>query len=356
VVNRASAPANVLLVTSGGKFLELALSLLPSVTLYKVAPADYKPSETINGAAVDLTVFDAGTPPDLLKNLPAGNLMLVAPQASSGVITVTGVITDPVLSVTAAEDQSAGGTDSAQGSRDPLLRFVQLAPVHIAKAARMEVPQWGRPVLSSDKGPLIVAGEDGQRKIAVLAFDLHDSDLPLQTAFPLLVRNLVTYLLPDPAGGLPALAEPGDAVGIEAIGEHVDRIVVEDPTAHQWSYPVEQARGRIAFAETSQPGVYYVSYYAGEQLLGQEAFAVNLFLKDESMVGPNSTPGLPEGKLVASVQAEAQSGFKRELWPLVAIAGFLLLLLEWVYAQRIAIRRAVTEWRTRRALRSADRI
>ena len=40
VVNRASAPGNVLLVTSGDKFLGLALSLLPTVNLYKIAPAD----------------------------------------------------------------------------------------------------------------------------------------------------------------------------------------------------------------------------------------------------------------------------------------------------------------------------
>jgi hypothetical protein len=353
-VNRASAPANVLLVTTGDKFLELALALLPSVTLYKVAPADYKPSETINGAQVDLTVFDAGTPASLLKNLPPGNIMLVAPEASSDIITVTGVISAPVPSISATEDASASQTDANQGSRDPLLRFVELAPLHVAKAVHLEIPRWGRQVLSSDKGPLIVAGEEGQRKLAVLAFDLHDTDLPLQTAFPLLMRNIITYLLPDPAGGLPAEIAPGTSVGIDASSPDVDRIAVEDPSAKERTYALDKGRGRVAYAETGEPGVYYVSYYAGEQLIGQEAFAVNLFLKDESMIGPNPTPGLPRGAAPASSNVEG--GFRRELWPVVALAGFALLTLEWAYAQRMAVRRALTEWRTRRAVSRADRV
>ncbi|MEA2574205.1 MAG: hypothetical protein QOH93_1503, partial [Chloroflexia bacterium] len=59
-VNRASVPANVLMVTDGNKFLELSLALLPNVSLYKVAPADYDPGATLDGVPFDLTVLDAG--------------------------------------------------------------------------------------------------------------------------------------------------------------------------------------------------------------------------------------------------------------------------------------------------------
>ena len=34
------------------------------------------------------------------------------------------------------------------------------------------------------------------RRIVVLAFDLHQSDLPLQVAFPLLISNIIGYLAP----------------------------------------------------------------------------------------------------------------------------------------------------------------
>src|SRR5207244_3324362 len=129
------------------------------------------------------------------------------------------------------------------------------------------------------------------------------------------------------------------SVGIDAVSPDVDRVVVEDPAAKDWSYPVGQDR-RVAFGETSQPGVYYVSQYAGAELVAQEAFAANLFLHDESMIAPNQAPGLPEARPAAQpdqAQLAGQLKFRRELWPLAAFAGLLLLLLEWLYAQRMAL-------------------
>jgi hypothetical protein len=200
-------------------------------------------------------------------------------------------------------------------------------------------------------------GQQAERKLAVLAFDLHDTDLPLQTAYPLLMRNLVTALLPDPAGGLPVSIAPLDAVGIEAASAKVDRIVVEDPDAVEHTFPVAADRPRAAFGDTQMLGVYYVSQYTGSDLVAQEAFAANLFLRDESMIAPTPKPELPEGQSAASGAPgeTAQEPFRREIWPFVALVGLLLLLLEWAYAQRIALRRAITEWQTRRALKQADR-
>ncbi|MFL5734033.1 MAG: vWA domain-containing protein [Chloroflexia bacterium] len=360
VVNRSSAPANVLLVTPGNTFLELALSLLPTVNLYKVAPGEYKPAGKVDGAPVDLTIFDAGITGTLLSALPVGNILLIDPPAANPVISVTGVITDPIPSTGSFSTVDSVAGDPAAVPTDPLLRYVDLSQVHIASAAQVETPKWGRVVLSSDKGPLLVIGDESARKVAVVAFDLHDSDLALQTAFPMLVRNLVTSLLPVPAGGLPAVVDPGTSVGIDPPSAGVASITVEDPAAKDWSYPVVTGTTRVAFAETEQPGVYYVSYYGngtgGKEvapLLGQEAFAVNFLSREESTALPVRSPDLP---VVASAPsgsapaAAAQETFKREAWPLVALGGFLILLVEWTYAQRIAIRRAVTEWQTRRGV------
>lgn len=353
VVNRASAPGNVLLVTPGDKFLESALSLLPNVNLYKVAPADYKVSTTINGAPLDLTVLDAGVPPEVLDSDIPGNLLVIAPQKSNKLVSVVGSVTDPVPGASAA----TGDTDSLNASQDPLLRFVDLSSVHIARAIRLQNPPWGRVVLGSDLGPLLVMGQQNERKIAVLAFDLHDSDLPLQTAYPLLMRNLITALLPDPAGGLPLSIDPLAPVSIEAANARVDKIVVEDPDANEHTFAVTGERPRVAFGDTREPGVYYVSQYSGSQLVAQEAFAANLFMRDESMIAPTPKPGLPEGEAgtMGAPGGAAQDPFRREIWPVVALVGLLLLLFEWVYAQRIALRRAITEWQTQRALSRADR-
>src|SRR5437762_12477295 len=62
---------------------------------------------------------------------------------------------------------------------------------------------------------LPISGEEGGRNAVVFGFDLRDSDLAVQPAFPLLMRNLVTYLLPLPAGGLPDAVVPGQTVSLE---------------------------------------------------------------------------------------------------------------------------------------------
>src|SRR6266545_4987508 len=46
---------------------------------------------------------------------------------------------------------------------------------------------WAHVVVDGDGGPMLLAGEKDGRRIVVLAFDLHNSDLPLQVAFPLLL-------------------------------------------------------------------------------------------------------------------------------------------------------------------------
>ncbi|HET6314250.1 MAG TPA: VWA domain-containing protein [Chloroflexia bacterium] len=356
-INRASVPANVLLVTDGNKFLELALSLLPMVTLYKVAPADYDPAAKLEGGApVDLTVFDSSVTTTTLITLPQSSILMIAPHTSNALLEVSGVMTQPVP-LLAPQFEAGNGQPASQDGRDPLLRYVDLSGLHIAEAYQLAVPQWGRVVLASEQGPLVIAGEEGGRKVAALAFDLHDSDLPVQPAFPLLVRNLVTYLLPEPAGGLPILVTPGEAVGIEAVSPQVDRVLVEDPHGKEWVYPVTAGNPRVAFGETSLLGVYYVTQYSGETIVAQEAFTANLFSRDESVITPNYAPQLPFGVNAAanSGGAGGQDSFQREIWPWIAFAGFVVLLLEWLYAQRMAFRRAATEIRTRRALRRAER-
>ncbi|HKP53496.1 MAG TPA: VWA domain-containing protein [Chloroflexia bacterium] len=352
-VNRASVPANVLLVTSGSRFLEAALSLLPTVTLYKIAPEDYTPSAGINGGPFDLTVFDSIVPTSTLSTLPGGNLLFVGLPTSNQLFNVSGAITNPIPLVSQSFDPSLPSQESAYNPREPLMRFVDAASLKVARASLVAVPPWGRQVLGSDKGPLIIAGESAGRKVAALTFDLKDSDLPLQTAFPLLMRNLVSYLIPDPAAGLPSSIAPLTTIALESVSPVVDRVLVEDPDGREHTYALTPEQPRVAFADTGLTGVYYVTQYSGDTIAAQEAFTVNLFSRDESSTPTNASPQLPQG-VATQAGATVEQATRQEFWPLVALAGIALLLLEWLYAQRIAVRRAITEMRTRRALRNAE--
>jgi hypothetical protein len=128
---------------------------------------------------------------------------------------------------------------------------------------------------------------------------------------------------------------------------------LEDPAAREQTWTAANITGSLVYGDTTTPGVYYVSQYAGTKIVAQEAFAVNLFSLAESLTPPNSNPSLPTGaQSEPSGDGNSSSNegiFRRELWPLVALLGITVLLIEWLFAQRIYIRRALTEWQTRRA-------
>jgi hypothetical protein len=94
-----------------------------------------------------------------------------------------------------------------------------------------------------------------------------------------------------------------------------------------------------------------VTQYADEEIVAQEAFTVNLFARDETVTPPSAAPGLPPGR---ALSAEAPAVERRELWPWIAALGLLLLMAEWLYSQRIVVRRAILERRARRALQSIE--
>ncbi len=82
----------VLLVGDGDPYLETALSYLPNVELYGVAPADYGPaSQRTDGRPWDLTIFESNLP----STLPTTPILAIAPPRTSALGVVTGTLKDP---------------------------------------------------------------------------------------------------------------------------------------------------------------------------------------------------------------------------------------------------------------------
>lgn len=300
---RPKPPAsNVLLVTEGNGFLEKSLNLMPNVKLFKVAPAAYAPSD-----GFPLTVLDAHIPAEL----PNGNLLLFAPP-NSPLIPVSGTLAYPQMGQAAAND--------------PLLRFVDLSSTNLAAASRITPPSWARVLARAASGdPLLLAGERDGRRIAIVAFDLHQSDLPLQIAFPILMANLLEWLQPSTAVDAPALLLPGDPISIRALPE-ADEIRVTPPGegARQTTL---QPSSSLSFAGTEALGVYTVGQYAKGQPLGNaEQFAVNLFSREESSITPR--PDIAFTGTEAEPQGAAPTR-PIEIWPWVLAVSILLLSAEW---------------------------
>lgn len=302
-VPERSAARDVRLVTNGNRFLQTGLSLLPSVDL--TVGRDVSDETT-----PDLTILDAGV--DVAADdLPPGNVLLVAPAQSVDEIAVTGVLSQPVpLPAT---------TD------DPLLRFVDLSEVAILEAVATELPAWARPVIrdANSDVPLLWIGETEGRRIALLAFDLHKSDLVLRVAFPVLLANLVDALTPGLGSGVPASVRVGQPVSIP-VPPNAEDVRLTTPDGNTGTLRV--AGGTVVFT-AEEAGIYTLATGDGPDL----HVAANLFSPQESNVAPIPEPAFGSG---AEEGAAEMQESRREFWPWLIAAGIFVLLVEWLASQQ----------------------
>jgi Ca-activated chloride channel family protein len=313
-VHAASSSARVGLVSDGNLFLERALNALPGIDLVRLAPDQPLPAEPY-----DLYVYD-GTVTSTLPSgtLPTGNLWLVGPTASIGgplPIQVGGPFT---------------ATAITRVAEDPLLRYVAMGSVHVLQARAVVPPPGARVLVEAAGGPLIFVAEqvDG-RRMAVFTFDLHDSDLPLQIAFPVLAANLTDWLLPQATAGFPESVRPGDPVPIRP-GQAAAEVRVTAPDGDRHVIPIGEKVP--VFAATDQLGVYLVEQVdESGTALQSAALAVNLFDEAESNIAPREVVHM--GQEEVTTRTEEEEG-RREFWPWLAGAALGVLAVEWFVYQR----------------------
>lgn len=308
-----AAQQTALLVTTGNLFLERALDLAPNLDLVTIHVSQTATVTQIVPPVTPpaLTVFD-GVLPTVLPE--TGSLLLVDPPASTPLLTVGGTMTRTQI-VYVEQD-------------NPLLRYVDLDPVRIARAVQITPPSWARALVTAEGGALLLAGEVDGRRVAVLAFDLHQSNLPLQIAFPILVANLADWLAPAGAVDLPQGTEsaplhPGAPVVLRPQVDS-EQLVITAPSGQQWHYEVGEAE-TISFAETDELGLYTVEEQRGDEAR-RAFFAVNLFSEWESDITPRETIAI--GSEPVAGRSADQLG-RREWWRWPALAGLALLVVEW---------------------------
>jgi len=323
-VGIAGEGTNVRLVSPGNRFLETALRLLPSVktTLVPTSTATF----TETAAQVPLTILDAVVP----ATLPPGNLFFIAPTRSTDYFSITGQVDFPAL-------RPAPGDE-------PLLKDVKLSEVSVRVANKIAPGAWARVVVDGDGGPMLLAGEKDGRRIVVLAFDLHDSDLPLQVAFPLLLSNIVGYLAPG-SGAEAAQLAPGQPLAFQ-VDPSITAVRVTRPDAQV--VPLEVKAGQAIYADTDTLGAYVVEQFLGDKLIARQRFAVNLFSKEESTIAPQPELKIQQTSGLQQATAGERVG-RQEFWRWLAAIALVVLVIEWLVYQRNGIAYLRQRWRARRA-------
>lgn len=338
-------PVNVNLVGGNNLFIRTALSLLPGITLTQIEPqvtpnADTNsqstpvvptgtptPSSDNTASAApspaDLTIYDNQPAPEVL---PDGNLLFIAPPASTSLFTIQGTVENP--------------QPRALDLNDPILEHVTLSDISVLDAVDVALPDWALPVIGGDlqdgsSVPLLFRGEVEDRRVAVLAFDLHHSDLPLNIAFPLMWVNLINWLAPGASSLIPVQVAPGENItfaspGTFTAGDEAQIVTITRPDGS--SVQVEAESGRYIYADTTQLGLYRVSFGSSSPEL---LFTVNLFSPQESSLLPaDNLPGLLDQQNPGS--QGTQLG-QREWWRPLAFLALGLLFGEWLVYQRAGL-------------------
>lgn len=300
----------VLLVSAGNLFLEQVLASLPGIEAYRVDPGDL-PEEPF-----DLVILDGWLPDEL----PDTNLLLIRPPESTDLFTVGEPFTD---------------TRFVRQADHPALSFVDFRDVAVREAVTVATTGWGRTLVETEGGPLLLAGTTGGRRIALLTFDLRDSDLPLQIAFPILFANLLDWYAPTQPFEAGDALQPGQPVVIRPQASTTGYAVTL-PDGERQVFPLDA--DAPTFTRTSQPGIYRVELLDGDRTTAEGAFAVNLFAPGESAIAPREA--ITIGQAAVQGTGEGDELGQRELWPTLAVAALALLALEWwAFHRGTALRR-----------------
>ncbi|NJN68650.1 MAG: VWA domain-containing protein [Chloroflexaceae bacterium] len=324
----------VRVVGPGNRFLETALELLPGVKVLLAEPQATAFEQT--AAQVPVTILDGVIPPVL----PPGNLLFIAPPRSTDFFSVTGEIEFPSV-------------HPAPGD-EPLLRNVSLSEVSVLKAVRVVPGVWARVVIDSEPGPLLVAGESQGRRLAVLSFDLHQSDLPLQVAFPLLLSNLVSFLSPGSGAEASQLA-PGQPLALQ-VDPAITEVRLTRPDGTQLSTQgglLQSASlhiqdGQMVYADTDEMGVYTVEEFREGALQARHRYAVNLFAPGESQIAPQPDLAVPQTSGLQTTVARQREG-RQEVWRWLAALALVVLLAEWLVYHKSGLAYLRERWRKARA-------
>jgi hypothetical protein len=256
----------------------------------------------------DLVVFDRVSPargPD-------------APTLSFGAV-------PPLRGVGTLAPRRAGGRPVISWDRQhALLRHVGLDSLVFAGFGAFELGAEAAgivPLAFGPDGPVIIAqSARGVRHVAV-GFSLQQSNWPLHISFTVFMQNAMDILTGAGRGADGLVFRPGDVFTVEA-SMGVDRVRVEG--AGSWAVEVPVVRREpVTLPPLRRAGVYTA---AGARP-PHDRIALSVLSEIESDVRPRDRITVNAADAGSASAAEAAP---LELWPWLAAAGFLLLIVEWL--------------------------
>ncbi len=252
----------------------------------------------------DLYIFEHSMP----SVLPTDGVVIladpdVAPEGSG-------------ITVGALHDVSSDSTLSA-GPAHPITQYMDPTRVTIARYHTLsEVDDSYEELMYYNGEPVLLARNQPQSKVVVMAFDLNRSNFPVTVDFPIMMHNLFSYYLPATLER--TSFEVGEEIVVNARGEDVS---VDGPGGR---FSLESLPAAVA---ASLPGDYTVTQtgMSGAPIVDQ--FFVHI---------PNaeSRLGIAEERLPALQRVDTGRDVNESLILWFAVAALVLLVAEWFLHMR----------------------
>ncbi|MCL4253884.1 MAG: BatA domain-containing protein [Anaerolineae bacterium] len=311
-VSGASSSRRVLLVTTGNLYIEQVLRSLPNIQTIRTDGATGIPPD------YDLYIFDNIIP----DTLPQGDLFFINPPTDTPYFRVGNVVERPT-------------SPTVLLPNDPRTRFVDVSLLNLLRFREINSIGWATPLIATDSGAILYAGETDGRQIAVLPFDLRESDFPLQISYPILMANLLEWFTPRAVLTLTDSAQVGDVIPITPpFSADIIRIT---PPNNASQIVLNVTGNTMVFADTDTIGVYGLELLEGNTVLSSQQFAVNLFSNLESDIAPVPIDQFTIAGTTILTQPEEEIG-QQEIWWIFALLAVLMLLIEWfTYHQRMKV-------------------
>lgn len=300
----------VLLVSKQNQFLEKALTLDNDVVLDKVNSLKNIDPEK----QYDLIVYDGQMPG---RWYGSENVLILNPTKD---VTIG---KQKVLSLQKRKENIRVTVPTGS-----LLSDMEEFSFGCGQARGVEVPSWGYSFCNDGTDSVGYTGTLEGRSVTVLGYDLHDTDLPLQMEFPILIQNI--------------LHQTSSAVSLSDAGlnplDTADLLCRQEVTALEWHKPDEETKdgvlqdGHSVFTDTARSGLYKVSAKLDSSEWNQ--YFTVAFPTVESEVHQGISVTGEQGKKLDANQSIRQVFGSVSLLKPILIFLLVLLIIEWLVYRR----------------------
>ncbi len=213
----------------------------------------------------------------------------------------------------------------------PLLRYVELETVQVAKWRRLTLPDHAARLIEGENSVVTALITDPGHRYLINAFDLLDTDFTTDVAFPIFIQNTIDYLAGGDVETQRRMIAPGETITVQ-VPAGASEMTVTMPDQTKAEVDVE-GRLNSTFGNTRSVGIYNIKFDDPKQ--STETYCVNILDEVESLIAPNSELSL-SGTRIETVSGETE--VNDPVWPYAVAAALVFLMIEWwVYNRRVMI-------------------